>query len=124
MQKKFEKFELKRVEFFQKRFIKYREEKFIKKRFYNDEIVSMKLNFIDKFKDQEFKKRMNMLFLRKKKHFVKNYQSINVMNRRKLNVLQTKFVKKEFQKNVENESKFLKVITNNEYYRIKNVDEL
>ena len=46
------------------------------------------------------------------------------MNRRELNVLQIKFVKKEFRKNVENESKFSKVITNDEYYRIKNIDEL
>ena len=65
-----------------------------------------------------------MLFLRKKKHFVKDCRSINVVNRRELNVLQTKLVKKKFQKNVENKSKFLKVIINNEYYRVKNVDEL
>ena len=46
------------------------------------------------------------------------------MNRRKLNVLQTKFMKKKFRENVEDELKFLKVITNDEYYRVKNVDEL
>ena len=46
------------------------------------------------------------------------------MNRRKLNVLQTIFVKKEFRKNIENESKFSKIITNDEYYRVKNIDEL
>ena len=65
-----------------------------------------------------------MLFWWKKKYFVKNYRSINVMNRRKLNVLQIIFVKKEFWKNVENESKSSKIITNDEYYRIKNIDEL
>ena len=46
------------------------------------------------------------------------------MNRRKLNVLQTILVKEKFRKNVENESKSSKVITNNEYYRIKNIDKL
>ena len=46
------------------------------------------------------------------------------MSRRKLNVLQTKLVKKKFWKNVENELKFSKVITNDEYYQIKSTDEL
>ena len=46
------------------------------------------------------------------------------MNRWKFNVLQTKFVKKKFQKNVENELKFSKIITNDEYYRVKNINEL
>ena len=62
--------------------------------------------------------------MKNKKYFVKNYRSNNVMNRRKLNVLQTIFMKKKFQKNFESESKSLKVITNDEYYRIKNIDEL
>ena len=62
--------------------------------------------------------------MRKKKHFIKDCRLINVMNRRKLNVLQTIFVKKKFRKNVKKKSKFLKVITNDEYYRIKNIDEL
>ena len=46
------------------------------------------------------------------------------MNRRKLNILQTIFVKKKFRENAKNESKFPKVITNDEYYRVKNIDEL
>ena len=134
LQKKFEKNELERVELFQKELIKYREERLIKERFYDDEIVSMKLNFIDKFKKRELKKQWDKrgkkkdeqacYFYEKKKHFVKDCRSINVVNRRKLNVLQIKLVKEKFRENVENESKFPKVITNNEYYRIKNIDEL
>ena len=46
------------------------------------------------------------------------------MNRRKFNVLQTILVKKKFQENVENELKSSRIITNDEYYRIKNIDEL
>ena len=46
------------------------------------------------------------------------------MNQRKLNVLQIIFVKKKFQKNFENELKFFEVITNDKYYRIKNIDKL
>ena len=46
------------------------------------------------------------------------------MNRRKFNVLQTIFVKKKFRKNIENELKFSQVITNNEYYRVKNINGL
>ena len=46
------------------------------------------------------------------------------MNRRELNVLQMIFVKKKFQKNTKSESKFSKVITNDKYYRMKNIDEL
>ena len=47
-----------------------------------------------------------------------------MMNRRKLNVLQILFVKKNHQKNVENELNFLKNITNKKYYRVENIDEL
>ena len=57
-----------------------------------------------------------MLFLRKKKHFIKDCRSINVINRRKLNVLQIIFMKKKFQKNVKSESKFSKIIANDKYY--------
>ena len=64
-----------------------------------------------------------MLFLRKKNHFIKDYYLINVMNQRKFNVLQTIFVKKKFLKKVKNESNFLKIITNDEYYRIDNMDK-
>ena len=64
LQKKFKKFELEKVEFFQEKLIKYREEKFIKKRFYDDEIVSMKLNFNDKFKGRGLKRQWSK---RKKK---------------------------------------------------------
>ena len=46
------------------------------------------------------------------------------MNRWKFNVLQTIFVKKKFQKNVEKKLKFSKIIINDEYYRVKNIDEL
>ena len=38
------------------------------------------------------------------------------MNRRKFNVLQIIFVKKKFRKNVKKKLKFLKIITNDEYY--------
>ena len=134
LQKKFEKFEFERVELFQEGFIKYREERFIKGRFYNDEILSMKLNFIDKFKRRGLKRQWGKREKKKgertcyscgkKEHFAKDCRSINVMNRRELNVLQTKFMKEEFRKNVENESKSPKVITNDEYYRVKNIDEL
>ena len=46
------------------------------------------------------------------------------MNRRKLNVLQTILVGKKFQKNFKSESNFFEIITNDEYYRVKNNDEL
>ena len=46
------------------------------------------------------------------------------MNRRELNVLQTILVKRKQLKKFESESKFSKIITNDEYYRIKNIDEL
>ena len=45
------------------------------------------------------------------------------MNRQELNILQIIFVKKKFQKNVESELNSLKIITNDEYYRIKNIDK-
>ena len=46
------------------------------------------------------------------------------MNRRKFNVLQTIFMKKKFRENAKNKSKFSKVITNDEYYRVKNIDKV
>ena len=46
------------------------------------------------------------------------------MNRRELNVLQMILVEEEFQKDTKSESKFPKVIIDDEYYRIKNIDEL
>ena len=60
----------------------------------------------------------------KKKYFARDYHLINVMNQRKFNVLQTIFMKKKYQKKLKNESKFLKVTTNDEYYQIKNINEL
>ena len=47
-----------------------------------------------------------------------------MMNRRELNVLQIILVKKEQSKKFENESKISKIITNDKYYRIKNIDKL
>ena len=38
------------------------------------------------------------------------------MNRRKLNVLQITFMKKNYQKNIEDELNFLKNITNEKYH--------
>ena len=135
LQKKFERLELKKVEFFQKELIKYREERFIKKRSHDDEIISMKLNFIDKFNDRRLKEQWNKrekkkkseracYSCEKKKYFVKDYRSINVMNRRKFNVLQIILVKKKFRENVKGELKSSKIIINDEYYRVKNIDEL
>ena len=46
------------------------------------------------------------------------------MNRRKLNVLQIILVKRRQSKKFKSESKFSKIITNDEYYRIKSIDEL
>ena len=46
------------------------------------------------------------------------------MNQRKLNVLQAILVKKKFRKNDENESNSSKIIINDEYYRIENIDKL
>ena len=46
------------------------------------------------------------------------------MNRREFNVLQTMFMKKKFWENFKNELKSSKVITNDEYYRIENIDKL
>ena len=97
--------------------------------------MSIKLNFIEKFKNKKLKRRKNKqrkkrkksekkcYFYKKEKHFVKNCRSNNVMNRRKLNVLRKILVKKKFQKNFESESNSSKIITNDEYYRIKNIDE-
>ena len=86
----------------------------------------MKLNFIEKSKDRGLKEKKGKqkrkkdeqacYSCEKQKYFVKDCRSINVMNRRNLNVLQTILVKKEFQKNVEDELKFSKVIINDEYY--------
>ena len=47
-----------------------------------------------------------------------------MMNRRKFNVLQILLMKENHRKKVENESKFLKNIINEKYYRIENIDEL
>ena len=93
----------------------------------------MELNFIEKFKRKKFKKRKDKqskredkkyYFCEKKNYFARNCRSINVMNRRKLNVLQIILVKKKQLKKSKNESKFLKVITNDKYYRVKNIDKL
>ena len=46
LQKKFKKFEDEKIKFIREKFIKYRRNKFIKKWFYDNKIVSMKLNFI------------------------------------------------------------------------------
>ena len=46
------------------------------------------------------------------------------MNRRKLNALQAMLVEKGHQEDIESESNFLRDITNEEYYWVKNVDEL
>ena len=46
------------------------------------------------------------------------------MNRRELNVLQSILVKGEKSKKFKSQSKSSRIITNDEYYRIKNIDEL
>ena len=46
------------------------------------------------------------------------------MNRRELNILQIILIKKSHQENFENKLYISRIITNNEYYRIKNIDEL
>ena len=106
LQKRFEKFELEKVKLFQEERIKYRENKLIKELFYDDEIVLIKLNFIKTFKNEKLKEKREKqkrkekksetkcYTCEKKKHFVKDCRSINVMNQWKLNVLQTIFMKK------------------------------
>ena len=59
MQKRFKKFKFEKVELLQKERIKYRENKIITKRFYDDKIVSMRLNFIKMFKDKKLKGNKN-----------------------------------------------------------------
>ena len=54
--------------------------------------------------------------MKKKNHFVRNCRLVNVINRRKFNVLQILLVKKNHRKNVKNELNFLKNITNEKYY--------
>lgn len=93
----------------------------------------MKLNFIERLKEKEFKGKRNKqnkqeskkcYSCEKKRHFARDYRLINVMNRRKLNVLQKMVMRERQSKEFESESKFSRVITNDEYYRIKNIDEL
>ena len=62
----------------------------------------MKLNFIQRFKGQELKKKKDKQNKRekksyscdKKRHFTRNCRLNNMMNRRELNVLQVLLVKK------------------------------
>ena len=56
LQKRFEKFEFERAKLFQEGLTKYREERLIKERSYDDEIVSMELNSIEKLKGRRHKR--------------------------------------------------------------------
>ena len=108
LQKKFEKIKFKKIKFLKEIHIKNREKKFISKRFHDDEIMSMKLNFVKLFKEKKFKKNIQKkskkcYIYEKIKHFVKNNKSTNMMNQFQLNILQTIFVKKEFKKMCDDE---------------------
>ena len=61
----------------------------------------------------------------KSSHFAKNYRSRRMMFQRQINIMLKKILDEWNTQNIDsNNSKITKIITNNEYFRIKNVEKL
>ena len=111
--------------------IKCREDYYRKKRNHNDETVLMKINSIEHRKkknskseqEKKFKNEKKCYSCDKKDHFARDCRSKNKKNRRQINVLIKVFDKTEIQKK-ESETDTSEVSTDDEYYRVENVDKL
>ena len=111
--------------------IRRRKDYYRKKRNHDDETVFMKINFIEHRKEKNprseqkkrFKDEKKCYSCDKKSHFVRDCRSKNKKNRRQINVLIKVSDKTEAQKK-ESETDTLKVNTDDEYYRVENVDKL
>ena len=97
------------------------------------DIVSMKLNFTIRFnKEKNFKvKRNNMkkdktcYSCGKSSHFAKDCRSREMMPQRQINVMLRKKLDEWNTQNIDsNNSKITKIITNDDYFRIRNLEEL
>ena len=113
----------------------FEELNFDKKRHVDEhvDIVSMKLNFkIRHNKEKNFKvKRNNMkknktcYLCDKSSHFVKDCRSREIMLQRQINVMLKKKLDEWKTQNIDlNNSKITKIITNDDYFRIWNLEEL
>ena len=111
--------------------IRRRGDHYQKKRNHDDETVFMKINSIEHRKKKNFKNEQKKRFKNDKKcyscdkkdHFARDCRSKNKRNRRQINVLIKVFDKIEIQEK-ESEIDILKISTDDEYYRIENVDKL
>ena len=111
--------------------IKRREDYYRKKQNHDDGIVFMKIDFIEHRKGKNFKNEQEKKFkddkkcysCDKKDHFIQDCRSKNKKNRRQINVLIKVFDKIEVQKK-ESEINNSEINTDDEYYRIENIDKL
>ena len=109
--------------------IKRRKDYYRKKRNHDNKIVFMKIDFIEYRKrknlkgeqEKRFKSEKKCYSCDKKGYFVRDCRLKK--NRRQINVLIKVFDKTEAQKK-ESETDTSEVSTNNEYYRVENVDKL
>ena len=97
------------------------------------EIVSMKLNFTIrhnqeknfKAKRDNMKKNKTCYSCDKSSHFAKNCRSRKMMSQRQINVMLRRKLDEWKTQNIDsNNSKITKIITNNDYFRIRNLEEL
>ena len=96
-------------------------------------IVSIKLNFTIRFnkgknlkaKRSNMKKNKTCYSCDKSSHFAKNYRSRRMMPQRQINVMLRKELDEWNTQNIDsNNSKITNIITNDEYFRIRNFEEL
>ena len=95
--------------------------------------ISMKLNFTIRFnkeknlkaKQNNMKKNKTCYSCDKSSHFVKNYRSRIMMPQRQINVMLKKKLDEWNTQNIDfDNSKITKIITNDNYFRIRNLEEL
>ena len=92
----------------------------------------MKLNFIQQRKEKNFKEKQDNKFQKtcyscgKSSHFAKNCQSRNLINRRQINAMLREISnsQNDIRKRIDIEANTPKIGSNDDYYLIKNLDQL
>ena len=110
---------------------KYRRDYYRKERNHDDETVFMKIDSIEHRKEKNSKDEQKKKFkddkksysFNKKDHFARDYQSKNKENQQQINVLIKVSDKIEIQEK-KSKTDISKVSTDDEYYRVENVDKL
>ena len=123
LKKRFEKKFREKTDIHHEELIRRRSKNF-KKKSHDDGITLIKINVIEhrKKKKNNRKNEKKCYSCEKIKHFARNCWLKNVTNRRQINVLLK--ISNVIDQNKEFEDDSLKIITNEKYYRIENIDEL